>query len=140
MPYILQPINYSAVPSPHTLAENSEADKIFNCRRLMYGPMGSRNYTYSYNTHGAIVDNQGYSLFTLFSHAAAGLSAWTPIPELNRTDSDVSLFILAPNSIRYEAPVKDPFFSANLPFDLGEGETLYVADHYLDVMACTEQH
>ncbi|KAL8924268.1 MAG: hypothetical protein Q9172_002741 [Xanthocarpia lactea] len=113
-----------------------DSDRVQYRKVTTCSPIHTRGYYEEYNETD--VSRQQYG--DKFSHAAAGLSAWTPIPELNRTDSDISLFILAPNSIRYEAPVKDPFFSANLPFDLGEGETLYVADHYLDVMACTEQH
>lgn len=65
---------------------------------------------------------------------------------LNRTDADVSIFFLAPNSVKYESPVTDPFFVAtnelSVPNADGEGPNLtyYFSDHYVNVLACVGQH
>lgn len=69
---------------------------------------------------------------------------WTPIVALNRTDADVSLFLLAPNSVLYVAPVADPFFAASLPIAVpnldGTNTTFYTADQYVSAIACIDQY
>lgn len=56
----------------------------------------------------------------------------------------MSLFLLAPNSVRYEAPVEDPFYAANtqinIPNTNGTNFTYYISDQYVNALACTDQH
>ncbi|TKA30936.1 hypothetical protein B0A54_14544 [Friedmanniomyces endolithicus] len=67
------------------------------------------NYTYRYNEH-SLVETNGYTLTLPNIHKADGSgSIWMPIPELNRTDADVTLLILAQNSIDYNVPCDDPW-------------------------------
>ncbi len=73
------------------------------------------------------------------------LNSWIPIPELNRTDADVSLFLLAQNAIYYDTPVSDPFFSANIKNPLpgvgnSDNRTTYQADIYVTALGCADQH
>ena len=72
------------------------------------------------------------------------MNGWYPVDALNRTDADVSLFLLAPNSVRYEAPVTDPFYAAttliNLPNDDATNFTYYTSDQNVNALACIDQH
>ena len=81
---------------------------------------------------------------TFISNAGSAENEWTPIPALNRTDADVSIFFLAPNMVVYEAPVADPFFAASTPKNLspvdGVNDTYYMSNQEVYVLACTEQH
>ncbi|KAK0285204.1 hypothetical protein LTR35_005406 [Friedmanniomyces endolithicus] len=129
---------------------------------LYMGPMVAdgvmlANYTYRYNEH-SLVETNGYTL-TLFSrpkrvavptrtnavhrpviHKADGSgSLWTPISELNRTDADVTLLILAQNSIDYNVPCDDPWFSAHQVRN-DTSQTWYVGDDYFNILACADQH
>jgi hypothetical protein len=78
--------------------------------------------------------------------ANAGYSndVWIPIPALNRTDADVSLFLLAGNFITYEEPVTDPFFTATTPEYIpnvdGTNVTYYISDRFVTALGCADQH
>ena len=56
----------------------------------------------------------------------------------------MSLFLLAPNSVRYEAPVTDPFYAAGKPLELpnndGTNFTYYTLDYLVNALACADQH
>lgn len=70
---------------------------------------------------------------------------WRPVPALLQTNSDVSLFFLAANSLTYGAPVSDPFFSANIPRSFSNPETnvnttLYEPDDWVNVLGCIDQY
>ena len=72
-------------------------------------------------------------------------NVWEPIPELNRTDADVSVFFLAQNNVYYDSPVLDPFFSANIKDSTpaagtGENLTSYLPDIYVTALGCIDQH
>lgn len=80
------------------------------------------------------------------SSAGFAQNDWIPIPALNRTDADVSIFFLAPNGVEYEAPVADPFFAASIPKNISDGagdggnDTYYSSNQYVYALACAEQH
>ena len=70
--------------------------------------------------------------------------SWIPIPALNRTDADVSLFLLMPNSIIYNDPTFDPLFQATTPRSIaagtnGENITYYEPDRQVNVLSCMDQ-
>lgn len=67
-------------------------------------------------------------------------SSFSPIPQLQRTDADVTLVFLQ-NNVNYTARVDDMWFSATnrTPGSIGE-DGLWVADDPISVMGCTEQH
>ena len=64
---------------------------------------------------------------------------------MNIPNADISLFFLASNSIAYLAPVKDPWFSAQTPFQISTSifpnspATAYESDNYVSVMGCIDQ-
>jgi hypothetical protein len=81
--------------------------------------------------------------------AGAEVSGWIPIPDFNRTDADVSMFLLAPNSVLYSHPNVDPFFSATtelnttitvLDTNTQLTYTFYDTDHYVYMIGCTDQY
>ncbi|KAL9613334.1 MAG: hypothetical protein Q9167_002095 [Letrouitia subvulpina] len=82
--------------------------------------------TYVYDTHA---HEQLY-------YAKSKFNQWDPIAPLLRDDADLSLFILAANSITYSQPVDDPLFSAHLPLEHGG----YIADFNLTSMICSDQY
>ena len=51
-------------------------------------------------------------LIAISREYAPGFYGWVPIPALNRTDADVSLFAFAPNIVGFLGLVDDPFFAA----------------------------
>jgi hypothetical protein len=77
---------------------------------------------------------------------AGDSSSWEPAAPLNRTDADLHMIFIAPNSILYETPVDDPIFSAHLMSNIsttesqGQGVAYYEADYYLGIIACADQH
>jgi hypothetical protein len=78
-------------------------------------------------------------------NAPAGYAgAWTPIQEFNRTDADVALFFLAPNSVSYIYPNADPFFGAQeeYNFTYGADNTLvyeYLPNLLVTTLGCVDQ-
>ncbi|CAD6580761.1 MAG: hypothetical protein ASARMPRED_000319 [Alectoria sarmentosa] len=109
-----------------------------------YGPFTPRvNHTYEYDTHNLLGSNS-YSLTSIVYFAGASTNAWKPVDALNRTDADVSLFLLAPNSVFYEAPVTDPFYAATAPSQPinldGSNLTYYTSNQLVYALACTDQH
>lgn len=80
-------------------------------------------------------------------YAGQAENGWFPISSLNRTDADVSLFLLAANGVHYEAPTNDPFYNATVPFELtGDGSsiTYYHSDptthRWVNALACIDQY
>ena len=73
--------------------------------------------------------------------AGQATNAWYPIDALNRSDADVSLYLLAANSILYNAPVTDPFYAASTPFTYANGTNsgYYQADLPVTALACTDR-
>ena len=70
---------------------------------------------------------------------------WQPVPALSRSDADVALFLLAPNSVKYTGPVKDPWFTATTEYPVprpesGTTTTLYDSDYFINALACTDQY
>ena len=63
---------------------------------------------------------------------------WQPIPELNRTDADVSLSIITAGNIYYDKPVEDPLFAAHVvrhdPL-----RDVYTPDHRSGALTCAIQ-
>lgn len=109
---------------------------------LFGGGEDGKNYTFQYNTH-SLVDQNGYELTSFVAYAGASHGGWDPIPALNRTDGDVSILFLTPNSITYQEPVTDPFYSATTPNTVLVGDvnmTFYSPDYWVYVMACVDQH
>ena len=70
-------------------------------------------------------------------------STFQAIPQLQRSDADVSLLFLAQN-VSYTGPIEDPWFYATTPIALidGQTQTFYgtAPDSPVSVVGCTEQH
>lgn len=136
--------------------EGVTGDTIFH---YLYGPVVDStsgnditNYTVSYNTH-SYIDQIGYGveyvssqtlvlvhpLLTVYNSTYTAFvqsdNAWNPIPALNRTDADVSIVGIAPNSIRFDTVADDPIFSAHTlggSYLDGKGQNVswYVSDYW----------
>jgi len=86
-------------------------------------------------------DNVGYSLWAFTYLLGADAMNWTPIPDFNKSNADISLFFMAGNSVSYYDPVDDPYFSAHRIFDNAlTNSTLYTTDSLNSAMACTDQY
>ncbi|KAI9813762.1 MAG: hypothetical protein M1827_003552 [Pycnora praestabilis] len=111
-------------------------------QRLFFGPIVNvSNYTYQYNTHAAI-DGFGYELTSVEAMGGYGGNTWDVVPALNQTDGDIALFFLTPNSISYQMPCDDPFFSAHSEqsYELdGVNVTYWDSDYYINILGCVDQ-
>ncbi|KAL8819482.1 MAG: hypothetical protein Q9223_002094 [Gallowayella weberi] len=132
------PIHFSA----YVVEVNNTNQKTNGYRRfnIMLGEVFDiTNYTLQYNLH-TLADGIGYAL----SSFTASPNGWVPIPALNRSDGDVTLVLLAANSIVYENPVTDPFFAATTEYSsvLNDGleRTFYTPDSLVSGIACVDQH
>jgi len=73
-------------------------------------------------------------------------SPWTPIPDFNRTDADVSVHFLNANDIRYMGPSHDPWFSANRVLDFSLNTPIFgtipmiKAESWVSTMVCADQY
>ncbi|OCL08835.1 hypothetical protein AOQ84DRAFT_292365 [Glonium stellatum] len=107
---------------------------------IYIGPFGFDNMTFSYNIMPGLVDGVGYQLSVVYSEAGLG-GTWTPIPEFNRTDADISAFFLAQNDIVYSQPILDPMFLANGTYTetRSAGKLLYKPNNLVNVLACANQ-
>ncbi|KAL9026518.1 MAG: hypothetical protein Q9180_007472 [Flavoplaca navasiana] len=108
----------------------------------LFGPVGEINYTFQYNTH-SLAEHNGYELTSLVAFAGSARRAWEPIPAVNRTDGDISIFFLTANSVSYQEPVIDPFYIATTPKPIQGTDanlTFYSPDFMVNVMACVDQH
>jgi hypothetical protein len=68
------------------------------------------------------------------------LGGWTPAAPLQRSDADVTLFMLTQNAVGYLAPSDDPWMPAH---DEVEGDialTTWVGDHDANLMGCMDQY
>lgn len=64
------------------------------------------------------------------------IQTFDPVPEFNRTDADVSLWVLR-NRAYYPGEGLDPFFKATTPYSDGALQ-LYKSDSTVNVLVCTE--
>jgi hypothetical protein len=101
------------------------------------------NYTFSFNPH-AVMDNFGYSISAEEASAQYPENAWSPIPALNRTDADIGIVMINPNSIRFVAPNNDPVFGArqmaSYTDSQGQTHSWYLPEYYVSIIACAEQY
>lgn len=79
---------------------------------------------------------RGYS-----SSCGSPRQGWAPIPELLRTDADVTVIFLAQGLLPYESPVWDPWFMATTPFSrsVTTNHSLYIEDALVRVLGCADQ-
>jgi hypothetical protein len=87
------------------------------------------NYTWQYNSASAY-DNVPFEVLSNFNvervhniandnstllHNATGPAQWVPVSNLTRTNADVTIVFIAPNSIKFRKQVKDPIFQVTYP-------------------------
>ncbi|KAK4168361.1 hypothetical protein QBC43DRAFT_341595 [Cladorrhinum sp. PSN259] len=81
--------------------------------------------------------------YTAVAYEQNSIPGWQPIFDFNRTDADVSLFVLNQNSMIHPFPVDDPFFAAHRKQGPAAGifnnNPFYTADNITTFMACAEQ-
>ena len=72
----------------------------------------------------------GYTVLSVASLAPHGDGSlgWIPINDLAVENADIDLVFIAPNAIRFQAPVDDPVFGAHYEIQLSGGGTYYEAD------------
>ncbi|KAM5351188.1 hypothetical protein ACJ41O_003911 [Fusarium nematophilum] len=98
------------------------------------------NYTYLLSTYA----QRGPAGYILSGVATPG--GFMPIPEIARSDAEVTLFFLVQNLLAYTAPVDDLFFAAHMrptTYQLpgnNDTYTLYYNDKLVSVMGCIDQH
>ncbi|KAH7147060.1 hypothetical protein B0J13DRAFT_441670 [Dactylonectria estremocensis] len=109
------------------------------------------NYTYELSTYaqrgpaGYILRCISYSIPASRPSGASAPGGFMPIPEIARSDAEVTLFFLVQNLLAYTAPVDDVFFAAHTnptTYKLPPNETytLYYNDKLVSVMGCIDQH
>ncbi|KAH7304106.1 hypothetical protein BKA65DRAFT_362451, partial [Rhexocercosporidium sp. MPI-PUGE-AT-0058] len=64
---------------------------------------------------------------------------WSPIPDLQRADGQVSLFLFSQNSVKYAHPNDDYVFKANKSNIVGE-IILYDYNYYVAIFGCVDQY
>ncbi|KAF2150220.1 hypothetical protein K461DRAFT_315187 [Myriangium duriaei CBS 260.36] len=100
------------------------------------------NTTFAYETVASNT-NQGWDVSTVLSMNQIQ-STWIPIPMFNRTDADVSMIFITPNSVYFEARNYDPIFGATRPlFNTtqldGTIEEFYDSNKFIAAIGCMEQ-
>jgi hypothetical protein len=80
-----------------------------------------------------------YSPVDTTGNETAGLGGWTPAAPLQRSDADVTLFMLAQNAVAYLAPSDDPWMPAHQE-GLENGAPVWVGDHDVNLMGCIDQY
>ncbi|CAM1510732.1 Fc.00g082450.m01.CDS01 [Cosmosporella sp. VM-42] len=111
---------------------------------IYLGTQGSQPYTISWKSN--LLSRLGYEVKTVSARnkfSDAKNISWNPASGLNRTDADVSLIFLAPNSVVYARAVHDPVFQANgtkqKPL-VYENDRVFRADNSFIFIACADQH
>lgn len=77
---------------------------------------------------------------TTFATAGRDWSPWVPIPSLNRTDADVTIFLISFNNIEFVGANDDPIFSAHINSTSTLGIPVWKPDQNFSAMACAEQN
>lgn len=130
---VLQSSDYSN----STTTKNSDGT-VWKRHNLWFGPYSPEDYTYQYSDSAA-VDGFGYELMTTIYNPGE-YNVWFPIPELNRTDADVIIYVISANGLSYVDTVDDPLYSAHLNDTLPNGTPFFRADNLYQVMGCAEQY
>jgi hypothetical protein len=91
----------------------------------------------------------GYNYVNVINGSISASRGFTPIPEIQRTDADVSLFFLSSNTVTSPVPINDPWYASHqtvpgyrLNFN-GWGNLsvgAYFADETASVLGCAKQY
>lgn len=66
-------------------------------------------------------------------------TVWEPIDELRLPDRDLSLILIASNSVTHVEPNDDPVFAATIDRAV-RGITGYLSDRFISPIACVDRH
>ncbi|KAF6822151.1 hypothetical protein CMUS01_11197 [Colletotrichum musicola] len=107
--------------------------------KYLYGALGSENYTYLYNTYAERMQI-GYSTWSYYSLASAKESPWRPTEALSLDGRDLTLILIAPNSVIHLRPNDDPVFGTNASQETADGTMYYFPDRFVSPIACADGH
>ncbi|KAK1990167.1 hypothetical protein LX36DRAFT_664486 [Colletotrichum falcatum] len=107
--------------------------------KYFYGGVGSNDYTYVYNTYGESTKT-GYTTWSIHALAGSNGTIWRPAEALLPDHRDVTLMLIAPNSVVHLARNDDPVFGASIPIELGDGDVAYRPNRYVSPVACADRH
>ncbi|RGP74710.1 hypothetical protein FSPOR_1289 [Fusarium sporotrichioides] len=94
------------------------------------------NHTHTYNTYGRNL-NIGYSTWVYYYPYNDII--WQPVDELLVPDTDLTLMLIAPNSVVHLKPNDDPVFAASIVTNV-QGAVGYLPDRWVSPIACVDQH
>ncbi|WQF84046.1 hypothetical protein CDEST_09060 [Colletotrichum destructivum] len=106
--------------------------------KYLYGPRNGQSYTHIYNTYGQSMQI-GYNTWAYYALAARNNSVWTPAEALAVEHKDLTLILIAPNSIFHMEPNDDPVFGANVRV-VADGLVTYLPDRFVSPIACADGH
>ncbi|EFQ27438.1 uncharacterized protein GLRG_01933 [Colletotrichum graminicola M1.001] len=107
--------------------------------KYFYGNVNFNNYTYIYNTYGESMKS-GYSTWSIHALAGNNGTIWQPAEALFLDHRDVTLLLIAPNSVIHIEQNDDAVFGASIPIELSDGATVYRPDRYVSPIACADRH
>ena len=103
-----------------------------------YGAIDPYNFTYFYSTESQ-KDDFTYELYPINAQANFE-NAWVPIPELARSDADLSMAMISQNSVVFNHSCADPIFQADVPLEANGIIYGYLTTNYVGTIACAEQY
>ncbi|KAM5386461.1 hypothetical protein ACJZ2D_000424 [Fusarium nematophilum] len=110
------------------------------------GPTAGTNFTYTYGVSNyQIVADASYSLQAFYrriANDATYSSTFAPVPELHRSDADISIAFFKNNMIPVagiDGPCKDPIFSATRK-ELAKMRGYWWPDNRLTAIGCVDQY
>ncbi|KAH7152102.1 hypothetical protein B0J13DRAFT_658430 [Dactylonectria estremocensis] len=106
--------------------------------KYLYGHRGSQNYTHIYNKYGQRMQT-GYSTWAYYALASRNNTIWRPAEALAMEHRDLTLLLIAPNSIFHMEPNDDPVFGANVRV-ASDGLVTYLPDRFVSPIACADGH
>ncbi|GAM87633.1 hypothetical protein ANO11243_056600 [Dothideomycetidae sp. 11243] len=129
---------------PYTLVRNSTlAPRNETIEVYIGNTVADNNYTFSYETVVAST-GQGWDLSFILSQNRYQ-AAWTPIPELNRTDGDVTVMLVEMNDVESLTPNLDPVFGStvfdhNQTLPDGTVQNFYTSEYWLSFIGMVESY
>ncbi|KAF5532495.1 hypothetical protein FPHYL_13761 [Fusarium phyllophilum] len=105
--------------------------------KYLYGKLngGQINQTLLYNT----LSGNALTGYTVWSYYYPSQDAWRPVDELLVPDTDLSLILIAPNSIVHLERNIDPVFEATAILN-ASGSIGYTPNRWVSPIACIDRH
>ncbi|OLN96618.1 hypothetical protein CCHL11_00915 [Colletotrichum chlorophyti] len=106
--------------------------------KYLYGSRMNRDYTHIYNTYGQNMQT-GYSTWPYYALASGNNTVWQPNEALTLERRDLTLLLIAPNSVVHREPNIDPVFGANIEWN-ADGNLSYLPDRFVSPVGCADGH